>query len=314
MSNIHRFNIDDNWILDKRGNKNSVSRHKPYGWLVEKERTLSGKIEDTAIIFLTNRECPFRCLMCDLWKNTTDLPVAKGDIPKQIEWALEQVPPAKHLKLYNSGSFFDGGAIPQSDYQKIAETVKNFDTVIVESHTRFINQRCLQFRDLLKPELEVAVGLETVHPEILSKLNKKMNRADFEKSIRFLTKNNIRSRAFVLLGLPFITETESIEWAKKSIDFAFDCGVDYCTVIPTRIGNGALDFLRTNGDFSQPDIKSLEAVLEYGITKHEGLVFADTWDLELFSKCSSCTHQRTERINSMNLNQGIEKQVICNCD
>ncbi|MDX1284738.1 MAG: hypothetical protein R3182_07000, partial [Draconibacterium sp.] len=100
MSNIHRFNIDDNWILDKRGNKNSVSRHKPYGWLVEKERTLSGKIEDTAIIFLTNRECPFRCLMCDLWKNTTDLPVAKGDIPKQIEWAVEQMPLAKHLKLY----------------------------------------------------------------------------------------------------------------------------------------------------------------------------------------------------------------------
>jgi asparagine synthetase B (glutamine-hydrolysing) len=39
--------------------------------LVEKESTVSGQVEDRAAIFLTNRECSFHCLMCDLWKNTT---------------------------------------------------------------------------------------------------------------------------------------------------------------------------------------------------------------------------------------------------
>ena len=68
-----------------RGSKNIVDPHIPYGWLVEKEYTKNGKIEDTGIIFLTNRECPFHCLMCDLWKNTTDYTVETGSIPQQIE-------------------------------------------------------------------------------------------------------------------------------------------------------------------------------------------------------------------------------------
>ena len=35
------------WIVSKRGIKNSVDPRKPYAWLVEKERTVSGDIEDT---------------------------------------------------------------------------------------------------------------------------------------------------------------------------------------------------------------------------------------------------------------------------
>ena len=49
--------ISDRWIVSKRGSKNVVDPRRPYAWLVEKERTTTGKIEDTAIIFLTNREC-----------------------------------------------------------------------------------------------------------------------------------------------------------------------------------------------------------------------------------------------------------------
>src|SRR5664280_1287995 len=70
MSNETDLIAYDKWIVSMRGNKNSVDPQKAYGWLVEKERTISGLIEDTGIIFLTNRECPFHCLMCDLWKNT----------------------------------------------------------------------------------------------------------------------------------------------------------------------------------------------------------------------------------------------------
>ena len=33
----------------------------------------TGGCVDVATLFLTNRECPFRCLMCDLWKNTLEV-------------------------------------------------------------------------------------------------------------------------------------------------------------------------------------------------------------------------------------------------
>ena len=306
--------LTDSWIVSKRGKKNTVNPHRPYAWLVEKERTITGEIEDHAIIFLTNRECPFHCLMCDLWKNTTDDPVAEGNIPEQIEWALNQLPEVKHLKLYNSGSFFDVKAIPERDYKRIASVLSGFKTVIVESHPRLIDKRCLTFRDMLKPDLQIALGLETVNPEVLMKLNKKMTPDDFKSSVSFLTSNGIPSRAFILLRPPYMSEEEGVYWAERSIDFAFGTGVECCTIIPVRAGNGAMDHLLEKGFFTPPGIRSLETVLEYGIGRHAGRVFADTWDLNLISRCAYCSEKRISRLTEMNLSQKVTEDVDCTCD
>jgi len=314
MNEGYKTKINDGWIVSNRGKKNPVDPEKPYNWLVEKEHTVSGEVEDTGIIFLTNRECHFHCLMCDLWKNTTDKPVTAGIIPHQIEWALRQMPEVKHLKLYNSGSFFDKRAIPVEDYKRIASLLRSFETVIVESHPKFIGESSLIFRDMLKPEIQIAVGLETVNPLILKVLNKQMTLEDFRNSVSFLTQNGIRTRAFVLLRPPFLSESEGIYWAKQSIDYAFKVGIECCTIIPVRAGNGAMDLLLARGDFNPPDIHSLEAVLEYGIGLNAGRVFADLWDSDLFSGCKICLDQRAYRLNRMNLTQKIIEKVQCVCD
>jgi len=305
--------IDDEWIRSQRSRKNTVDPYRPYALNIEKERTSSGSIEEIITIFLTNKECPFTCLMCDLWKNTTDKKVPTGAIPEQIEWALSQLPPARLIKLYNSGNFFDAQAIPKEDYQEISYLLQDFETVIVESHPRLINDKVLQFRDMLGAELQVAIGLETVHPEVVSKLNKRMRLADFKRSVEFLNKHDIKSRAFILLRPPFLNEIEGIEWARKSIDYAFECGVECCVIIPTRSGNGALDILQKEGHFSPPDIKSLEEVLDYGIGLRSGLVFADLWDIDLFSTCMKCLEERKIRLENTNLNQRLQPAVFCSC-
>jgi radical SAM enzyme (TIGR01210 family) len=314
MNDQEEIAITDKWIISRRGRKNHVDPLKPYAWLVEKELTPSGRIEDVGVVFLTNRECPFHCLMCDLWKNTTDETVPPGTIAGQIEWALSQMSGIEHIKLYNSGSFFDNRAIPEEDYNKIAELVRELKTVIVESHPVFINEKCLSFRDMLKPDLQLAVGLETVNPEILRKLNKKMAPQDFRSSIGFLTANGITTRAFILLKPPFMSEGEGVFWAERSIDFAFDSGAECCVVIPVRAGNGAMDELAEKDLFSPPDVKSLEKVVEYGISLKAGRVFADTWDLKLFSKCDRCIGQRIARLTEMNLSQKVVGPVSCKCD
>lgn len=305
--------ITDTWITSLRGAKNSVDPQKPYAFNIEQERTASGSIEDIATIFLTNRECPYHCLMCDLWKNTTDFTVPEGAIPNQIEWALRNLPEVRHIKLYNSGSFFDKNAIPDKDYARIASLVADFETVIVESHPGFIDERCLRFRDMIKPELQVAVGLETVNPWLLEKINKRMDPERFAASVKFLNGNNIRSRAFILLRPPFLSEQDGVFWAERSIDFAFENGVECCVVIPVRPGNGAMDHLMSDGSFTPPEISSLEKVLEYGIKLQAGRVFADTWDLALFSKCGKCLDGRIARISEMNLYQKITPSVKCEC-
>ncbi len=299
------------WILSRRGDKNRIEISRPYDCMVEKERRPDGRIEDTAIVFLSNKECSFKCLMCDLWKNTLDDSVPPGAIPGQIEWALSRLPAARHVKLYNSGSFFDEKAIPRSDYREIARLVDDFGTVIVESHPRLIGERCLEFKDLISGKLEVAIGLETAHPGVLARLNKQMTLEDFETAVDFLKRNGMSSRAFILLRPPFMTEQEGVHWAKRSIDFAFDCGVDSCTVIPVRAGNGAMEELMKRGDFEMPDLASLEEVLDYGISQGRGLVFADLWDLELFSSCKTCFSGRYERLEQMNLTQAVLPKINC---
>jgi radical SAM enzyme (TIGR01210 family) len=166
----------------------------------------------------------------------------------------------------------------------------------------------------LKPELEVAVGLETAHPEVLHKLNKQMTLEDFSKGVEYLLDQNIRSRAFILLRPPFMSETEGIYWAKRSLDLAFETGVDCCTIIPVRPGNGAMDLLMKSGDFKVPAIRSLETVLDYGISLGKGRVFADVWDLKLFSTCGFCLDKRTERLIKMNLQQKQMPKISCSCD
>ncbi len=145
--------VDDRWILERRPPKRPVDPRRPYAFCVEEERTAAGQVDSVATIFLTNRECPFRCLMCDLWMHTTDRRVPDGAIPAQIRWALSQLSPARHVKLYNSGNFFDAQAIPPNDFPEIALAVTGFSTVVVENHPRLVGVRCLAFRYLLEPLL-----------------------------------------------------------------------------------------------------------------------------------------------------------------
>src|SRR5208337_4826697 len=107
-----------------------------------------------------------------------------------------------------------------------------------------------------RPALQVAMGLETIHPEVLPRLNKRMTLADFDRATRFLGQHGIDVRAFLLLRPPFLSEQEGITWAKRSIEYAFDRGVECCVVIPTRAGNGAMDRLQEQGLFCLPRLEA----------------------------------------------------------
>lgn len=295
----------DPWILSHRPSKNLLDPRRPYAYLVEPERMPSGQVEDVATIFLTNKECPFRCLMCDLWKNTLDERVPECAIPEQIEWALNRLPPVQHLKLYNAGNFFDAQAIPTADLPGIAEQLASLETVIVECHPRLVGKGCLEFKESLRPKFQVAMGLETVHPEVLPRLNKQMTLEDFERAAKLLTKHDIGVRAFILLRPPFLDETEGLTWAMRSIHYAFSMGVECCVVIPTRAGNGAMEQLQEQGMFTRPRLRSLELAIQYGISLGAGRVFADVWDIDTFVTCPVCDPQRTVRLKEMNLTQRV---------
>jgi radical SAM enzyme (TIGR01210 family) len=189
--------------------------------------------------------------------------------------------------------------------------------VIVESHCAFLGARAEQFLVLLRrynPDvvLEVAIGLETVHPKVLARLNKRVTTADFVAAAEWLHMRGMALRAFVLLRPPFLTEDEGLEWAKRTIDVAIDNGATFTALIPVRGGNGAMDALRAAGDWAPPSLASLEAGLRHGLTISGKLphqrVTADVWDISLFSDAGDAESTAiVTRINRMNLHQDVSQ-------
>ena len=307
-----RRNFDlDAWVIAQRPPRTVMDPDRPHAFFDEEECSAEGEPEAVSTLLLTNRECPWRCVMCDLWKNTLTESVVPGAIPRQIDFALRQLKPARTIKLYNSGSFFDRAAIPLADHPAIAERLRDFSRVIVECHPALVGKDCVAFRNLLSGRLEVAMGLETAHPNVLVRLNKGFTLEQFQRAAAFLSDNNIDLRVFILVQPPFMQPKESLEWAKRSLDFAFDCGATAASLIPTRGGNGAMEILAAQGEFSPPTLTLLESAVRYGQSLERGRVFADLWALAQQHECSQCFAPRVGSLHRMNRQQGALESFPC---
>jgi hypothetical protein len=300
----------DRFVLTRRGPRTVRDPWQAHGLIVEHERDASGQPARIATVLLTGRECPWRCTMCDLWRDTIEIDTPRGAIPAQIAAARaavrDDVVPVTGMKLYNAGSFFDSRAVPESDYDDIAANLAGLSRVIVESHPALIGARVDRLIAALSrqaaagaaPQLEVAMGLETVHAEALDRLNKRFTFERFADAARALADRKVALRVFLLIAPPFVPTDEQDAWLLRSIDAAFSCGATVVSLIPTRAGNGALDELAEAGWFRAPDLDDIERSFAMALTHAagRGRVFVDVWDLE---------PARRDRLVAMNLSQRV---------
>jgi len=319
----------DRFVLDRRGARPAHDPWRHQGVLVEEERTADGRRARVATAFLTGRECPWRCTMCDLWRYTTVEDTPRGAIPSQVAAARAEAE-AHHgsiegMKLYNAGSFFDPRAVPDADYDTIAAALGGIPHVIVESHPALVSERRCRVDRLLdalaesrRPsarttELEVAIGLETAHPDALDRLNKRFTVDGFRRAAAALVARAVAVRVFLLVSPPFVPEMEQDEWLQRSLDVAFAGGATVVSLVPTRPGNGAIEVLSDGGLFRTPTLTTIERSFELalGHAGSRGRVFVDLWNLERFAACQQCLNSRRQRLQAMNLEQQIGPRLRC---
>jgi radical SAM enzyme (TIGR01210 family) len=247
----------DRFIVDLRGPRPSHDPWRYQDLALEDEVTERGDVARVGTVFLTGRECPWRCAMCDLWRFTIRGDTPAGSIPLQLA-AARQVwrnrdEPVSRMKLYNASNFFDPRAVPDADYPSIASQLEGLDRVIVESHPSLVGARVERFVSALRgPSLEVAMGLETAHPSALDALNKRMTLDDVARAADWLRGRRISVRVFLLIYPPFIAVEEQDEWLLRSVAFAASCGASVISLVPARGGNGAMEALAREGLFRAP--------------------------------------------------------------
>ena len=325
----------DRFVLSRRRPRPALDPWQYQNLLVEDERTAEGLVAPVATVFLTGRECPWRCAMCDLWQHTTEDDTPRGAIAAQVAAAtaiLRSRPDSvSRVKLYNAGSFFDPRAVPDDDYDGVAAALSGFTHVVVESHPALVGPRVDRLLFALDrhggdnrrvTELEVAMGLETAHPEALRSLHKRMTVDDFTAAADALRKRGVALRVFLLVFPPFVPFDEHDEWLRRSIDVAFDCGAGVVSLVPTRSGNGTLEALASEGLFRAPTLADVERSIDLALAhafssgahrgrSTRGRVFVDLWDIERFAACSDCLDTRRARLHATNLEQRRLPRASC---
>ena len=303
----------DRRIRGLRPPKRAVDPYRAHGSLMEEERRPDGRRERTLTVFMAGAECPFTCSFCDLWQWTLDGPTPPGALVAQLERVLESLegPPPDRLKLYTASNFFDRRAVPHVDFAALSRLAAPFGAVTVESHASTIGRTTLDFARSIPGRLEVAVGLETVHPGAMAELNKRLDLPRFDAAARFLAAEAIDLRVFVLLGAPHVPADESVEWTVRTVEHAVACGSAVVSIIPVRGGNGEMERLRTLGAFTPPTLAQLEDALDRCIALGRTVVAADLWDVEALATCPACRMRRIERLARINLTGSTEARIAC---
>jgi radical SAM enzyme (TIGR01210 family) len=308
-----RASGEDRRIRSLRASKPQVDPWKAHGSILEDERRPGGTIERALTVFLAGAECPFTCSFCDLWRWTLDGPTPPGALPAQLARVLQalQRPLPDRLKLYNASNFFDRRAVPARDLPAIAELARSFAGVTVESHANTIGPLTLEFGRLIPGQLEVAVGLETIHPVATRHLNKRLDLARFDRAAGFCAEHDIDLRVFVLLGAPYIAPDDSVEWTVRTAEYAARRGAATIALIPVRGGDGELERLAALGHFVPPHLSQVEAALERCLGLAPVVVAADLWDIHRLPACTECRPRRVERLRRLNLTGRPAPPVAC---
>ena len=293
----------DQRIRSLRPPKPYVDPFSAHGSVIDEERRPDGTIERALTVFLSGAECPFTCSFCDLWQYTIDGPTPDGALPAQLARVLAALEGSRpdRLKLYNASNFFDRRAIPAVDLPAIVRLSRGFSGLTVESHANTIGPAVLDFARQLSGRLEVAVGLETIHPVAAARINKRLDFARFERAARFLSDNGIDLRVFVLLGAPHVPVAESVEWTVRTVEYAVERGASVASIIPVRGGNGEMEQLQQLGEFTPPTFAQLEDALDRCLTFGDTVVTADLWDAERLPGCERCRPSRIERLRRLNV-------------
>lgn len=251
--------------------------------------------------------------------------IFKDQFQRQIQKQEIKGPTA--IKIFVSGSFLNKEEIPEEAQKEIFKIINGYDDVeevVVESRPEYVNEEVLKSCCALIPNkiFEVAMGLETADDTIrLMRINKGFTREDFEKAMNVVNKLksdfDVRAKVYLLVKPVLTSESEAIEDAVKSAQYAEEVGVSRVSFCPSTIHKGTLmEILWRRGSYQPPWIWSTMEIISQVRSSVKIPVIMDTAGFGTRRgpyNCKKCNSKLKDTIIKSNINQTIPEEFDCEC-
>lgn len=260
---------------------------EPADWVV-KDSNLRGKPVIAINITLTPTGCEWAstggCTMCGEYEGSTK----NNTVPAEFHIAQFSSAVSKYVAKYkpswirinqegNYANVHEVQISAQKTILRLASMISGVERITIESMAKYINQEGTdELRSALASdvELEVGIGFEAENDVVRNVcVNKGESIEDFRRAVGLLRSKGLRSRAYVLLKPPFLSEGEAIEEAIETINAAYDLGFDSVSLEPMSVHEFTLvHALSLEGLYTPPWLwsvirvaKSVRTHKEFGI-------------------------------------------------
>ena len=229
------------------------------------------------VLILRTRGCYWAdvkgCSMCGYSKDTLGRSATPEELAEQLARALARYRDEPYVKVYTSGSFLDDREVdPASRAAIVSAFSGRARRLLFETLPEFVRPELVTpLREAFAGELEVALGLESTDPTVLSRfVNKGSPPSEYLAAARRLADLGTRSKAYLLLKPPYLTESEAVSDVVRSVREAAP-HFDALSVNPVHIQNGTVvEWLYHRGRYRPPWLWSLVDVLREGSTVRAG--------------------------------------------
>ncbi|HEY1198059.1 MAG TPA: archaeosine biosynthesis radical SAM protein RaSEA [Thermoplasmata archaeon] len=246
----------------------------------EARRYVNQWVEDEAIgpervrafvLILRTRGCYWAdvkgCSMCGYSKDTLGRSATPDELAEQLARALARYHDEPYVKVYTSGSFLDDREVDPASRAAIASAFSGrARRFLFETLPEFVRPVGIgPLRDAFAGELEVALGLESTDPTVLGRfVHKGSTPSEYLAAADRLSPLGVRTKAYLLLKPPYLTESEAVADVVRSVREAAP-HFDSMSVNPVHIQNGTVvEWLYHRGLYRPPWLWSLVDALREG--------------------------------------------------
>ena len=278
------------------------------------------------VLILRTRGCYWAdvkgCSMCGYSKDTLGRSATPQELAEQLDRALARYRGEPYVKVYTSGSFLDDREVDPASRLAFASAFSGrARRFLFETLPEFVQPEVVRpLAAAFAGELEVALGLESTDPHVLSKfVNKGSPPSDYFAAAERLRAWGVRSKAYLLLKPPYLTESEAVADVVQSVGEAAP-RFDAISVNPVHIQNGTVvEWLYHRGRYRPPWLWSLVEALREGASRRGPtrlVSFPTAGGLPRGPhNCGRCDHEVLSAIQEASLSQEFSHldELDCAC-